>query len=1522
MSKKFILLIMCIVFTINNLLADDTIRFAYLNYVPKIVSYEDTVLSGTMSIQLVIKFNDTTDFRNDFEIVIQDNFFEQIPPSLQGDTDIVTYYPGDSIIVDFNFAYDTASISFYPKTIEFVCISDTITRSATAVFYFTPFNTLEVWDVLDFNSLKRIWLLEKEEPETRQYISKNSIPVSNVPDSSFFGSVNEDYSIVFIEGLAYGIPMIIEDTNSICESNFLRQSYSFTIENTRIFSWHNNQQIWLKNATVEIYRKRSLLPALKLLECKTDDEGYFIYNSNRTFEVEYSSSSGGEIDVYFKVKLIDPEGNIIVKDLNVFIAPFIVSNIALTQVIKEKVGQIPPNKMIGDIIAVENDETISWGELEMGSFRGGKVFTWLQWAREFTNQELEDINSWLSKPVEVLLNWPHSMAPHLYYESLLLLESRVVEDEGTVFHEFGHSVMYELYGLPVSTLLNDLNLVWGYHSHKVNNKHPKMTVSEGFATGYALIMNEMTMHVTDHTSITENAHNGFQNIDYGTTFPQLDHPCLAESVFACIIHDLWDGPNNYGKYSHELDPYLSNVTDQGFDNFEFPFSLILKPLIDHPNINDMMEYLGYFAENLNCYDFRSFHQVVELNMSTNQTEPITEITLNTDLIFRNTTLSLRRFRHNIEWTIDDIISTNWADGDEFVFRENYNYTFKDNVNDFAHYEFNYNILSETIDFTVKLSDNIHLRNDVIFSLNKNNGFYGWEIDNVQQSSIQNSLLHVNTCALDFSFGSNSVNTPTLEIGDPYNYSNAILTIGNNSKLDLTLGGKIVINNNSKLIIDETSELIIGEGIIELEGENAVLEIRGNLVLADNAEFKPTGTGHVVFDVPPFWQVQCGTNASIEFSGSNSDDKVLEIKGNTVEIPGTFSNNPVESFTLKNGKVEMGEGAQLWVGVNNIEISNVKITNNPEGYHLYDGVTVTTNLGTQYILLKTINIENARNGLRLISPDKWKIQNLHIFNTENPLYTNGGGVIFDDLRIDGDPDITGNKFGTGWVAENMNYTSKLTDGFIKNTDGSGIYFHGTSASRLELKRADIEKNSDNGVFIYQSTLNAKCSKISDNGKFGVFSRKANIELSKDIGFAGVNDLSENVNSTVLVLLSKGLYVNNGFNDFHSTEDRDYDLMGTLWMNNPIPYRNLKANYNLWSNNDSPQNYLFNAYIWETSLYPINVITDQKINNFVYDEFYCPDAVLYDPDEDWWKHFSAACYIPDNYDFPLITTPAFNNVNLKDAIEISMIEMYNDTITGYLNASDRFSQILNYDYQSIDTVLREFLDLAYFKMLEAVGSALLSGQAEIDSANNYPIQFQNVLNVTSGLADSITISDTITYLRKFMYTYDLASLLRTFRQFDDAILRASTLMNWVETDEYDQANHLLCICNLEKTLRDSTTSMFVYDSLIRNACPYNYFPEETEPFIVLNTENPTEKRASDSGSNIITGNPVKDQLIISYPFEDGISSQAFIYDARGKLIDVKTVSTHSYEINVSQYPKGLYILKLSDGHVFISRKFIKE
>jgi hypothetical protein len=132
------------------------------------------------------------------------------------------YSAGDSLIVSFTLSIpDTNNLPFYPQYIELNLLTNrqnsmyqTITMAGKV--YFTPYNSIEIWNLEDFYDLKRNWLEEDSIPPQRIFIPREDIPVSNLGDDPSIYERDsatwndwwiDNFREVEIEGLAYTVLM-------------------------------------------------------------------------------------------------------------------------------------------------------------------------------------------------------------------------------------------------------------------------------------------------------------------------------------------------------------------------------------------------------------------------------------------------------------------------------------------------------------------------------------------------------------------------------------------------------------------------------------------------------------------------------------------------------------------------------------------------------------------------------------------------------------------------------------------------------------------------------------------------------------------------------------------------------------------------------------------------------------------------------------------------------------------------------------------------------------------------------------------------------------------------------------------------------------------------------------------------------------------------------------------------------------------------------------------------------------------
>ncbi len=155
----------------------------------EVISEEYNIVNGTFNFTIEYKFIDTVTFayNKSTQFILPDGWSANIAPVIKGNV----YYPEDTILLTVTVNYPVNNLPFYPKKIsiiQFVTSDNTIEKeiSTSAMVYFTPYNTIEIWNLQDFQNLPRRWFTPIENPDTtRIYIDPSNIPESNIDTSVY-----------------------------------------------------------------------------------------------------------------------------------------------------------------------------------------------------------------------------------------------------------------------------------------------------------------------------------------------------------------------------------------------------------------------------------------------------------------------------------------------------------------------------------------------------------------------------------------------------------------------------------------------------------------------------------------------------------------------------------------------------------------------------------------------------------------------------------------------------------------------------------------------------------------------------------------------------------------------------------------------------------------------------------------------------------------------------------------------------------------------------------------------------------------------------------------------------------------------------------------------------------------------------------------------------------------------------------------------------------------------------------------
>jgi hypothetical protein len=154
----------------------------------KIVKNELPSLNGQFQLQAYWVFTDSMQ-------VVSDSLLLNMPTGWQVTTHTLAgighwYEAGDSVAFTINISYPTANLPYYPKVLEISqelrsLDGDMFSATLFGRAFFTPWNSLEIFDDYDFYRSGRVWKTvhpDSTEP-SRVFIAKSEIPICDISDS-------------------------------------------------------------------------------------------------------------------------------------------------------------------------------------------------------------------------------------------------------------------------------------------------------------------------------------------------------------------------------------------------------------------------------------------------------------------------------------------------------------------------------------------------------------------------------------------------------------------------------------------------------------------------------------------------------------------------------------------------------------------------------------------------------------------------------------------------------------------------------------------------------------------------------------------------------------------------------------------------------------------------------------------------------------------------------------------------------------------------------------------------------------------------------------------------------------------------------------------------------------------------------------------------------------------------------------------------------------------------------------------
>jgi hypothetical protein len=1379
--------------------------------------------------------------------------------------------------------------------------------------FFTPWNTIEVTNERDFNRPDRMWLDPTSKINThRIYIDPAIIPDSNLDsDTTHEHAWLDDPQAVSVPGLPYMVVMkalhpdsaqLLSDSLGDSESNDSINSpdviYTGTVSGTLRTTVVNDlgDVVVFPLTGLEIrLMEQDALWWTNIGNAITDGSGNFTinYSTNQHFE-------GGEIELFLNVMARNPVVDVVARNGGYSGLNVISQSINL--------GQFTPAQGPGAIgIVTINNEAHKAVHYVMNAFE----FVAISGVPIAGNLDIYPFGSNTSHFLPI----SPSLSPGIF------LQTGTGHDEDTPYHEFGHFAMFRYQGNQILTPVaakNNCSHGWAQENTSV------LAWMEGWADMFEMVLdaywrNEDNEYGGDGTNPNYEFRRPFD--DFGTSLININNGIASEYFIACAMYDLWDGP---GKGLPAILPSPVNsptlFSGHGFrdrwsvspgnaaigiqweseDDVEFDFSQIVAPLMQSgPLIGNIWGYYDRFlgsAAGANC----------ELRADISRLFRENKVLLDIDLY--NDGFGIPCMASD---ALEETISGNYSG---YICQTGIpsNYTDDYTINYFAS-----SATSTTREMFSWSGNSPYITDDLIlgyydgtshfFDLSLNSTFQSEPTSPFSLNAVNGSL---STCGGVDIYLQNA----DLQLGG--GVTTMDLSINDGSEFKIGINGKLIINDNSRLFIAAGATLVIRQGAeIVLNGNNAILEIDGTLVIEDYATFTFTGDGHVVWGNPSYsGQIVAGIDAGISFEGSGSNDLVFQIKHNRSFKP----DSGLDFLTLKNGKIEIGEDGVLNTQTADLIMEDLSVTaidpNRPFKWIQVNGQNNHT--------IDDIDVSFGTFGIRAFQMwgngalFRMYHSTIHDCGIGLQVHSKGARLEFCDFE-DNTTGVEHQMSSMGSVY----IQCKMTDNFygISHTSGLG---------NLLLDQCNVDNNDVGAVFSGAGLLRGKCTSISDNVSDGLrFTSGATVDLSDRFDAAGSQFTIQQNARSLVAWNSTGLDLYDGRNVLQPVTESANKVVygtfvGTLCPGSGNLIQAQRRNY--WGTaGTAPAGRI---PIFGTDYYTWMIGTSSSICNF---EF--TDGSLHTP--------SSSCSygnsnggdgnlvlndpLFDCDECEIINSTHFTSKQLNEAVLTAMLSMEEMDSTGSDSlALLLFHEILTYPIESPDESEKYLLDLAYRYFIQSFAHSVTTGKISNDPAAHVP-EMQDGLALAISVFDDF-ISNTTEPRLLHRILVDKANVLRSVGFSSAALTELDEAEPYLISEQVDFHTYAECYYELERQLlaEEIDLESFIDASdlcMVSLSFFYsNMFPAKyaAEP----------ESITGEIESMLLYPNPATNTLHVSIPVEESVIKDLVVMDAQGKIALQKfppsdpAKSRMELDMNIESLSAGLYFIRVRTSKRYFLEKFV--
>ena len=1542
-------------------------------------------------------------FKDDIQLVgsptLQANpWFEMASFSTPNSSQV---YSNDSLSFEFVLATDTAHTSYYPQ--EVVVVQHYIsthhsTDTQTLVFkgyvYFTPWRSTEFYDEFDFFAGERQWTLNPfDNPEPpKVFFSQSELPICNVPFADTITHEWEaDYLLMPQAHAPFAIKqqMVHPDTmawycqnyadsashyylqrqqgNSLPPPPTIQQKKATHFQGTvsgrlfaRMFNDHGDiQNVPLRGIQVRLLDKDGWFWE-ELDEVNTDENGNFTLVCDEKMS---SLIEGNNLELYVQYKAKNKTYNFEIVRPTIDKLDWDIAGQAVFR--EENLGEHANNFALnlGDVFLGNQDQAFRTANFLWNSYRYCKNNVGIAAVEhDLTKYKLKvHINTGGSNfsalPKTYIIGGLYS---YIDRPTIRLQQARIGH-ESTLYHEFGHYLMWCAgdHTFPKYWSEHSCGPNWSFHSLG-QEQHLTIVYTEAWASFVGYVIDAANwQNDQEYMGRVWNEGNWRARnwSEFRAVSPEIENGLKGEDYIAKALYDMWDGPNqglpelsNPNIAAILGDPDAHPFNDQSRtggripgeawsipDECEISFHQMVKPVYDTRNdhTSDLNRYISHLLVNIGLVDCESKKKIGDCLR-----ENRVLIDING---FENNAANSLDFNTSI--STDDIFEDRpFSDFGKSSLCIGKNYKINVKQNPIEDEPFHVTNFPNDAWEPMQGLPNMNITDDMRLGFNFPNESSTFNINAGDQTV--STGVNMYTCGnVVWEFGNTQVN-----IGSPHSpYAHVHFNSG--SEFIANTGSQIRIANNSSLIIEEGATLRIGPNTqIILDGPNAILEIRGNLVLEDGATFQPiggaNGQGFVRFNQPYVdaatapTLVDVGEGSSMIFEAPNSATKVLEVASTDFWINDQGRDF---NFVLRNARAEMAHNAMMNLGCR-VTFDGALVEKLPSAGH-YRGV-VLWNMGYSQ-LIRNSTFKEASEAVHFVGSNgnsRLIAINNQFTNNYNGLRLTGGSFFLNSNTLNDNQ-------GYGLVATGQQRTSTLFRSTVNNNLFKGIRYESNIGAALNLHTNDILQNTVGVKFISRGNLNMKCNQVHGIAGFGspvgLEFYHGNLNMTQNLFNTGNNSFKNNhksIHFPTAVGIEPKIELNNGWNRLSNKDANSPSSYNALEGMVDVSNAYKMAENNLWDLtplNEPLFNYfpIFSNYgnyqtFFLTRMFSLNVKAPTTFDHM---------GIMLDQSEfseNWstecsnnlrWKRSPGAEEgIFSEGEGTVVTSTSFNALPLSECIDYIWTSTA-DTLIANTTRIALWNELLTYDgfTEELDKTDEYYLSIAETQLFEVLGNYLFEMENEHPMGEHFDWMIDPVVHDVLEVCDfwdQKLMGETSVYGARFRNKINLSRghLYHMIGENGAALEQFGHMQYWADTFALNESNYWICHINKLEQLNASG-----YDANLLYSLPECTFSEGSEMlydqvhFKKSNKQKPTaiglEERLN------VFPNPTKDYFHISYFTDEEITVYITLLDVYGKEIKYygsmdTYVGDNRGRLTTEGIQAGTYFVRLSANDKVAYKKLI--